>query len=517
MAAAEQSGATASPLLQWLERWSEGPPRPFLAAPGGEQLSYQALAHSVARYATALEQLGAASGERVLVRLEKSAQVLLVYLACLRLGAVFVPVNPACTAPELQYLLRDADPCLALLSPGERAALEPTVAGAGCALETVGPAGEGPLGERARRAPPHPAAPVAAGALAAILYTSGTTGRPKGAMLSHANLATNAATLAHAWRFTDADVLLHALPLFHVHGLFVALNTVLACGARMLMLPRFEAGEVLQQLPAVTVFMGVPTHYTRLLQQPALDRVRTRTVRLFVSGSAPLPAEAHAGFLARTGHSILERYGMTETLMSTSNPYDGPRLAGSVGTALAGVTLRVRAAEGVAADGGAVGMLEVRGPNVFAGYWRDEARTRGTFSADGWFRTGDLGRIDERGYVWLAGRAGDLIISGGLNVYPREVEEQLEAIAGVLESAVFGVPHADFGEAVTAAVVPAAGAQLAEAQLLATLRTRLSAYKLPKRIVFVGELPRNAMGKVRKDQLRARYAALLASCAAPRP
>jgi len=509
MAAAEQSGPTASPLLQWLARWAEGPPRNFLATPAGEEMSYQALAQSVARYATALQQLHVAPGERVLVRLEKSPQLFLIYLACLRLGAVFVPVNPACTAPELDYLLRDAAPRLALLSAGENTGLEPLVAAAGCPrLETLGPAGEGSLGARARQAAPHAARAVAASAVAAILYTSGTTGRPKGAMLSHASLAANAAALAQAWHFTDTDVLLHALPLFHVHGLFVALNTVLACGARVLMLPRFEAAEVLQRLPAATVFMGVPTYYTRLLQQPALDRDRTRAVRLFVCGSAPLPAATHALFLARTGHSILERYGMTETLMSTSNPYDGPRLAGSVGTALAGVTLRVRASEGVAADQGEVGMLEVRGPSLFAGYWRDEARTRAAFSADGWFRTGDLGRIDERGYVWLAGRAGDLIISGGLNVYPREVEEQLEAITGVLESAVFGVPHADFGEAVTAAVVAAPARQLAEAQLLAQLRARLSAYKLPKRIVFVAELPRNAMGKVRKDQLRARYAGL---------
>jgi malonyl-CoA/methylmalonyl-CoA synthetase len=511
MAAPEQSGGTGSPLLEWLARWAQGPSRPFLATTVGTALSYQQLGQSVARYATVLQQLGVTGGERVLVRLEKSPQVILLYLACLRLGAVFVPVNPACTAAELDYLLRDAAPCLALLSPTERSGLEPLVAAAGCArLETVGPAGEGSLPERARHAVLHPAGPVAAAAVAAIIYTSGTTGRPKGAMLSHANLAANAAALAHAWRFTEADVLLHALPLFHVHGLFVALNTLLACGASMLLLPRFEASEVLRRLAGATVFMGVPTHYTRLLQEPALDRGRSAGIRLFVCGSAPLPPETHARFLERTGQAILERYGMTETLMSTSNPYEGARLAGSVGMALAGVALRVRTAEGTPAADGTVGALEVRGPSVFAGYWRDEPRTRAAFSADGWFHTGDLGRIDERGYVWLAGRAGDLIISGGLNVYPREVEEQLDAVAGVLESGVFGVPHADLGEAVTAAVVLAAGAQLAEAQLLAQLRTRLSAYKVPKRIVFVAELPRNAMGKVLKQQLRARYAALQA-------
>jgi malonyl-CoA/methylmalonyl-CoA synthetase len=507
MAMAEQPGGTASPLLEWLARRAEGPPRTFLTIPGGEQLSYQALAQSVARHATALQQLGVGPGERVLARLDKSAQVILLYLACLRLGAVFVPVNPGCTAPELEYLLRDAAPCLALVAPSERGALEPLVAAAGCPrLETAGAGGEGSLAERARRAAPHTAATVAAGAVAAILYTSGTTGRPKGAMLSHANLAANAATLARAWGFSDTDVLLHALPLFHVHGLFVAINTVLAAGARVLLLPRFDAAAVLQHLPAATVFMGVPTHYSRLLQERALDRTPVRSIRLFVCGSAPLPPETHARFLARTGHSILERYGMTETLMSTSNPLDGARVAGSVGAALAGVSLRVRTADGTPVDGGAVGALEVRGPSVFAGYWRDPVRTQAAFTADGWFKTGDLGRIDEHGYLWLAGRSGDLIISGGLNVYPREVEEQLDAIPGVLESAVFGVPHADFGEAVTAAVVAETGAQLSEAALLAHLRTRLSAYKLPKRIVLLAELPRNAMGKVRKDQLRKSFA-----------
>jgi malonyl-CoA/methylmalonyl-CoA synthetase len=332
-------------------------------------------------------------------------------------------------------------------------------------------------------------------------------------MLTRANLASNAAVLAESWRFTGADVLLHVLPLFHVHGLFAAINTVLASGSGMVLMSKFDAAAVLRQLAGTTVFMGVPTHYTRLLQAAGLNRATTARMRLFVSGSAPLPAETHREFSRRTGHEILERYGMTETLMNTSNPYAGARLAGSVGPPLPGVAVRVINGETGAVETApvAIGTLQIKGPNVFAGYWQDEQKTRSEFTADGWFKTGDLGRIDRNGYVHIVGRVKDLVISGGYNVYPKEVESELDEIPGVAESAVFGVPHPDFGEGVTAAVVLEAGASLSEADILNCVRPRLARYKIPKKILLVDELPRNTMGKVQKNVLRATNASLYAA------
>jgi malonyl-CoA/methylmalonyl-CoA synthetase len=411
-------------------------------------------------------------------QVEKSPEAVALYLACLRIGAVFVPLNSAYTTAEVEYFLGDADPKVAV----------------GVAKGGV-PLAELVCGEF----PPAARLAVTQADLAALLYTSGTTGRSKGAMLTRANLATNALTLAQAWRFTERDVLLHALPIFHVHGLFVAINTVLASGSSMLFLPKFDADEVVRLLPQATVMMGVPTFYTRLLQHAGFTRERSANVRLFVSGSAPLLAEAHREFRARTGHAILERYGMSETLMNTSNPYDGERVAGSVGPALPGVEVRI-------AD--PAGMIEVRGPNVFKGYWRMPEKTAAEFRKDGFFITGDVGRLDERGYLYIVGRARDLIISGGYNVYPVEVETELDALAGVAESAVIGVPHPDFGEGVTAVVVPRPGATLDENALRAALEQRLAKYKLPKRIVFVAEMPRNAMGKVQKAALRQTYGGL---------
>ncbi len=320
-------------------------------------------------------------------------------------------------------------------------------------------------------------------------------------MLTRDNLASNAAVLAAEWRFTADDVLLHTLPLFHVHGLFAALNTVLAARSSLVLMSTFDAAAVVRHLPAVSVYMGVPTHYTRLLEEPGLDHGVTASMRLFVSGSAPLLADTHRQFLARTGHTILERYGMTETLMITSNPYDGPRLPGSVGPPLPGVSVRLAGNE-------TIGGIEVKGPNVFQGYWRDPEKTRGEFTVDGWFKTGDLGSIDAKGYVSIVGRAKDLVITGGYNVYPKEVEAQLDALEGVRESAVFGVPHPDFGEGVTAAVVCAPQTSLTESQLLQALKANLAGYKIPKRIVFLEELPRNTMGKVQKNLLRDRFATL---------
>ena len=348
--------------------------------------------------------------------------------------------------------------------------------------------------------------------LAAFLYTSGTTGRSKGAMLSHGNLASNAATLRDAWRFTGEDRLLHALPIFHTHGLFVATNITLMAGGSLIFLPRFDLADMMRLLPKATTMMGVPTFYTRLLSRPDFDRELVAHMRLFVSGSAPLSAETHKEFSARTGHAILERYGMTETNMNTSNPYDGDRIPGSVGKPLPGVDLRITDPEtGAVLAQGEVGMIEVRGPNVFKGYWRMPEKTKAEFRDDGFFISGDLGYIDPRGYVYISGRGKDLIISGGFNVYPAEVEGAIEALPGVAECAVIGVPHADFGEGVVAVVIAKPGAALDEKAMVAALGSELAKYKLPKRIYVTDSLPRNAMGKVQKNQLRDQHKATFAA------
>ncbi len=507
-----------SPVLDLFDCLDEAPGRraeqPFLRTPGGRELTYGSLRQESGRFIAAMRRRGVMPGDRVAVQVDKSTDAVLLYVACLRMGAVFVPINVANTPNEVEYFLRDSQPRLLICRPADRVRLEPLTGLAAVPhLETLGADADGSLFELARQSDSAPAGPPAgtAGALAAIVYTSGTTGRSKGAMLTRGNLSSNAVVLAQAWRFTAGDVLLHTLPLFHVHGLFAAINTVLAAGAGLLLLPKFDAPAVLAHLPEATVYMGVPTHYTRLLLEPGLTRERAARMRLFISGSAPLLADAQQEFLTRTGHAILERYGMTETLMNTSNPYDGSRVPGSVGPPLPGVSVRVsRGVDGedAGAEAEAIGTLEVKGPNVFAGYWRDPEKTRGEFTADGWFKTGDLGRIDVDGYVTIVGRAKDLVISGGYNVYPKEVETELDAVPGVLESAVFGVPHSDFGEGVTAAVVMRPGVHVSEAQIIAALKKRLAAYKIPKRIVVVAELPRNTMGKVQKNALRAAYASL---------
>lgn len=475
----------------WLDELARRhPDRLFLRAPGGERVSYAAMNRRVDHIAAALAQRGVAPADRVVAQVEKSTDAVALYLACLRRGAVFVPLNTAYTSAEIKYFVGDADPKIAV-----------GIVSGGVSLAELA------RGEHGSGAAP---ADMNQSDLAALLYTSGTTGRSKGAMLTRANLATNAITLAQTWRFTEHDVLLHALPIFHVHGLFVAINTVLAAGSSMLFLPKFAADEVVRLLPEATVMMGVPTFYTRLLQHPGFTHDAAKSIRLFVSGSAPLLAETHREFRARTGHAILERYGMSETLMNTSNPYDGERIAGSVGPALPGIEVRIADPEsGVPLpEAEAVGMIEVRGPNVFRGYWRMPDKTAAEFREDGFFITGDVGRLDRAGYLFIVGRAKDLIISGGYNVYPVEVEAELDALAGVAESAVIGVPHPDFGEGVTAVVVSRTGAALDENVLRAALEQRLAKYKLPKRIVFVTEMPRNAMGKVQKAQLRATYADL---------
>ena len=464
----------------------------------GQSLTYADLDRAAARFANALTSMGVNPGDRVAVQVEKSVANVVLYLATIRVGAVFLPLNTAYTPAEMAYFIGDAEPALIVCDPSAKAALAP-IAGA-ARIEALDANGEGGLADLAASCLDRfETIPRAAVDLAAICYTSGTTGRSKGAMLTHGNLASNAETLKDLWRFTAGEVLIHALPIYHVHGLFVAINTVMMAGGSIILQPKFDADAVLAAMPRATALMGVPTFYTRLLGHPGLTREATRAMRLFISGSAPLLAQTHAEFEARTGHVILERYGMTETGMNTSNPYDGARVAGTVGLPLPGVSVRV------AAEAGEIGVVEVKGPNVFAGYWRNPEKTAAEFRADGYFVTGDLGQIDGNGYLSIVGRGKDLIISGGLNVYPKEIETELDALPGVIESAVIGVPHADLGEAIAAVVVAAPGAHLDESTLLAALAARLARFKLPKKVIFVAELPRNAMGKVQKALLRERY------------
>ncbi len=510
--------------------------------------SFADLRHDSARQAAALRAAGVRPGDRVLVQAEKSPEFLLLYLGCLRAGAVFVPLNTAYTAAELRYFALDCEPRLMICDPARQAALSPVAEACGARLCTLDARGAGSWSEAV--AAPSPAAepggvrsgthdvggakpwsevvaaapagmddtadagrtePRASDDLAAILYTSGTTGRSKGAMLSHGNLESNARALVALWRFTAQDVLLHALPVYHVHGLFIATHCALLSGATTQLLPRFELPSILALLPQSSVFMGVPTYYVRLLDDARFGREATRNMRLFVCGSAPLLPSTFEEFERRTGRRILERYGMTEAGMITSNPCDGERLAGSVGFALPGVELRVAAADGSELPRGEPGVLEIRGPNLFKGYWRMPQKTAEEFRADGYFVTGDVATLDATGRVAIVGRAKDLVISGGFNIYPKEIELEIDALPGVVESAVIGVPHPDFGEGVVAVVARREGATLTEAEVLAALRDRLARFKQPKRVFFVDDLPRNAMGKVQKARLREHYAATFAT------
>jgi malonyl-CoA/methylmalonyl-CoA synthetase len=505
---------SATDPVDWLEHAVRTRPgHCFIESADGAVLTYADVYAWSGRFAAALATQGVGAGDRVAVQVDKSPQVLMLYLGCLRLGAVFLPLNTAYPPAEIAYFLQDATPRLFVARPADQAALGALAQSMTLPpVLTLGAAGEGSLVALAAGCDPLGFTPFAGepGALAALVYTSGTTGRSKGAMLSRANLASNAAALVREWRFTGDDVLLHALPVFHAHGLFIAVNTVLACGGSMLFLPRFDADEVMRLLPRATTMMGIPTFYTRLLQHPGLTPAATAHMRLFVSGSAPLLADTHQQFQLCTGHAILERYAMTETVVNTSNPYHGARLPGSVGTALPGIEVRITDPEsGAPLDAaGQVGMLEVRGPNVFSGYWNMPDKTKEELRADGFFITGDLARIDSGGYVHIVGRGKDLIITGGYNVYPKEVEGELDALPGVLESAVIGLPHADFGEGVTAVIVAYAGQAVDEAGVLKAMDGRLAKFKLPKRVLVVPELPRNAMGKVQKNVLRDTYAQL---------
>ncbi len=475
----------------------------FLLLPDGSQISYAAFVRRAGQLAGALAGLGLEPGDRVAVQVAKSPDALALYAACVQRGLVFLPLNTAYTPNELEYFVSNSGARLLVASPDPAPELVQVAEGAGARLETMGADGTGSLcGLAAGAMVPADAVPRRADDLAAILYTSGTTGRSKGAMLTGANLLSNAQVLTDLWRFTDADVLLHGLPIFHTHGLFVATNITLLAGGAMILLPNADTGAMLAQMPKATAMMGVPTFYTRLLDQPGFGRETAGHMRLFISGSAPLLAETHRRFEARTGHRILERYGMTETNMSTSNPYDGPRKPGTVGTALPGVDLRICDAQGREVAQGEIGIIEVRGPNVFAGYWQMPDKTAAEMRADGFFVTGDLGFADADGYVTIVGRSKDLIISGGFNIYPKEVEEAIDALPGVLESAVIGAPHPDLGEVPLAVVVPEPGHMLRPEDITEGLAGVLARFKRPRQVILAEALPRNAMGKVQKAALR---------------
>jgi len=482
--------------------------RVFIELVDGRQWRYREFMDETARVANALVSLGIKPGDRVAAQVDKSVSVIALYIGVIRAGAVFLPLNTAYTASEVEYFITDAEPALLVCRPAAEALLGPIAASAKTRLETLdssGDMGSWPelVGKCDRQFEnvsrrDHD--------LAAILYTSGTTGRAKGAMLTHLNLASNASTLADLWQFSSDDVLLHALPIFHTHGLFVAINVTLVARASILFLPRFDVDQIVSVMPRATVLMGVPTFYTRLLDNPEFTLQRAQNMRLFVSGSAPLLKETHQAFYARTGKAILERYGMTETNMNTSNPYNGDRRAGTVGFPLPDIDIRITNPEtGIELTNGEIGMLEVKGPNLFKGYWRMKQKTAEDFRADGYFITGDLAMIDAQNYVVIVGRSKDLIISGGYNVYPKEVELEIDALPGIVESAVIGLPHHDFGEAVTAMVVTEQDNAISEQQIMTEISTRLATYKQPRRIIFVARLPRNSMAKVQKNLLREEY------------
>ena len=478
------------------------PDHVFAYRPGLPDVTYAQLFHGAERTAKALVANGLQPGDRVAVQVDKSIEAIQLYIGTVLAGGIFLPLNTAYTAPEVAYFLGDATPRIVVCDPKREAEIAP-LSSATCL--TLAADGTGTLTDALPADAGFTAVPRAATDLAAILYTSGTTGRSKGAMLSHDNLASNSEMLRDYWRFTRDDVLIHALPIFHTHGLFVATNVSLFSGASTIFLPKFDPEAILTAMPQATAMMGVPTFYTRLLDDPRLTPDLASNMRLFISGSAPMLVDTHEKWLARTGHRVLERYGMTETNMSTSNPYDGERRMGTVGFPLPGVELRIMS-DGQEVPTGEIGVIEVRGPNVFQGYWQMPEKTAEELKEDGWFITGDLATRDADGYVTIVGRAKDLVISGGFNVYPKEIEEIIDDLPGVVESAVIGLPHPDFGEAVVAVVV----GDITEQDVAAALEGRLAKFKQPKRVFVVDELPRNTMGKVQKKALRDQHATLFA-------
>ncbi|MBJ3763770.1 malonyl-CoA synthase [Maribius pontilimi] len=479
----------------------------FLHLPEGGALSHADFAAMAARFAHVLTDAGLDPGERVAVQVEKSPQALALYAAAVQAGVIFLPLNTAYTTDELQYFVENSGAKMLVCDPGRADDLGPLAKAQSATLHTLGADGTGTLADAAASKPDrYDTVQRGPDDLAAFLYTSGTTGRSKGAMLSHANLLSNAQALKDLWRFTEDDVLLHALPIFHTHGLFVASNVTLLAGGSMIFLPKFDQDTIIAELPRATSLMGVPTFYTRLLDDDRFDRDLVSNMRLFTSGSAPLLAETHRRFEERTGHRILERYGMTETNMNTSNPYDGERRAGTVGFPLPGVELKITDPDtGDTLPQGEVGLIEVRGPNVFQGYWQMPEKTAAELRDDGFFITGDLGQIDKDGYVSIVGRDKDLIISGGYNIYPKEIEVVLDAQPGVLESAVIGVPHDDFGETPIAVLVPENGAAPDTDAIAAAVGEKLARYKHPSGYRTIDALPRNTMGKVQKNVLRDRF------------
>mgnify|MGYP001251434479 CR=1 FL=1 len=471
---------------------------------------------ATAMIANLLASLELPEGARVAVQTEKSVEALLLYLAVLRAGYVYLPLNTAYQAAEIEYFVANAEPSVVVCAKKNFGWVSKIAFQAGTKnVFTLDDDRTGTLLDRAAfHADTHEPAQKSADDLAAILYTSGTTGRSKGAMLTHGNLLSNARVLHDYWGWKQGDVLLHVLPIFHVHGLFVASHGALLNGSRMIWFARFDPAEVVKRLPEATVFMGVPTLYVRLLAESGFGREACRNMRLFIAGSAPLLIETFVAFRERTGHTILERYGMSETIMLTSNPYhakDGERRGGTVGFPLPGVGLRVSDDNGRPCPAGEIGGIEVKGPNVFKGYWRMPEKTKEEFTADGWFKTGDVGKVDADGYVTIVGRSKDLIITGGYNVYPAEIEGYLNEMPGVAESAVIGVPHPDFGEGVVAVVVPKAGAQPEPAALVAELKSKIANFKVPKHCFVVDALPRNTMGKVQKKELREQHSTLFRS------
>jgi malonyl-CoA/methylmalonyl-CoA synthetase len=491
----------------------------------GLHYSWRDLDRATAMMANLLLSLKLAPGSRIAVQVEKSVEALMLYLATLRAGYVFLPLNTAYQSAEIEYFIGNAEPAVVVCAPKNFGWVSKIAfkAGTGCVF-TLSDDRTGSLLERAVHcSDQHAIATRGADDLAAILYTSGTTGRSKGAMLSHGNMLSNALMLKDYWGWTAGDVLMHVLPIFHVHGLFVAVHGALLNGSKMIWLAKFDPQQVLQKLPGATVFMGVPTLYVRLLAEPGLNREVAANMRLFIAGSAPLLIETFNEWVARTGHTILERYGMSETVMLTSNPYvadarysnQSERRGGTVGFPLPGVSLRVQGEDGQTLAAGEVGGIQVKGPNVFVGYWQMPEKTREEFTDDGYFKTGDVGRTDPDGYVTIVGRSKDLIISGGYNVYPAEIEGYINTLLGVAESAVVGVPDTDFGEVGVALVVPKPGASVEPANILLKLKTMLANFKVPKRCFVVAELPRNTMGKVQKNSLRDEYQHVMATGVRP--
>jgi malonyl-CoA/methylmalonyl-CoA synthetase len=506
-----QGKPMANPLYDALLKPHQGRDAPFIINADGHVITHADFIKMAGKLANALKAAGLKPDDRLAVQVEKSPQALALYAAAVQAGVVFLPLNPAYTTEELQYFIEDSGARLMVCSARAEASLKATAERLKVKILTLDSDGvsdgRGSLMALAESLPAESSiTPRKPDDLAALLYTSGTTGRSKGAMLSHKNLLSNAETLTQAWRFTSQDRLIHALPIFHTHGLFVASNVALLAGCSMVFMPKFDLDAVIDALASATAMMGVPTFYTRLLDDPRLDRDLTAGMRLFISGSAPLLAETHVQFERRTGHRILERYGMTETSMITSNPYDGERRAGTVGFPLDGVEIRISDAEsGDRVADGEIGIIEVRGANVFSGYWNMPEKTKAEFRTDGFFITGDMGQIDQDGYVSIVGRNKDLIISGGFNIYPKEVEVILDAQDGIKESAVIGVPHADFGESVVGVLTVEEGKTADLDAIMAALRDNLAGFKHPRKLIVIDELPRNSMGKVQKNTLREKF------------